>query len=242
MAHAEVRDLFHGGASKFAAAEAAEMFATAMGESAEIGERPVASGFGGDGVPDFWEAIIDMPGLGETEDVELDQFHPMMEGGGLGLAELLVVEAEDRVSEGFGGESGENRGSGGSERTVACGGVIADPGENPAVSRDGMKGVEDVSRSEARNALAARFPFAIDEDGAESGAGGEEVASGEISTDHGVGHGGVGDPDMGDMVRDQGLAFRSAHNPFAGACADAVCLDERRMIHGVRSGGAGGSR
>lgn len=77
------------------------MFAAAMGESPEIGERPVASGFRSDGVPDFWEAIIDMPGLSEAEDVELDQFHPMMKGGGFGLAALLMVEAEDRVPQRF---------------------------------------------------------------------------------------------------------------------------------------------
>lgn len=89
-----------------------------------------------------------------------------------------------------------------------------------------------MGRGEARDALATGFPFAIDEDGTESGARGEEVASRKIPADHGVRDSGISDPDVGDMVGNQGLTLRGADNPFAGASTDAVCFDERRMIHG----------
>jgi hypothetical protein len=140
------------------------MFATAMGEAPEFGKRPVAAGFGSDGVPEFWQAIIDMPGLGETQNIQLDQFDPVMKRGGFCFTQLFVVQSEDGVTQGFGMESGQDRSTRSAEGTIASARVVTDPCEGPTVALDTMEGVENVCRSEAGDALATGFPFSIEQD------------------------------------------------------------------------------
>jgi hypothetical protein len=98
--HAEEGEVLHGAAAELFAAHAAEVFLADASECGEVGETPVACGVFLDFVPDAPEAVVGLFGLGEAEDVLVDEFGPVVEHGCAVDAGGFGVEALDGHAEG----------------------------------------------------------------------------------------------------------------------------------------------
>ena len=76
-------------------AEAAEMLAAEAGDGSEFIKRPRAREVGFHALPDAPEPVVSGVGLGETQDVVVDEFAPMVEGGGAVSGNTLGVKSFD---------------------------------------------------------------------------------------------------------------------------------------------------
>lgn len=79
-----------------------------------------------------------------------------------------------------------------------------------------MEGQERMGRGKASPAGLAHLPASIEEDPAAACRAGQEVSAREIHTNHLVGNGRIGDPDMGDVMKGQGRACLSIDLRFPG--------------------------
>ena len=109
MLHAQGDDVVHGAAAKFATAEAAKVLGTEMAVACEPVERPGLAEPGGHMLPKVAETVVCLPGTGETQDVGMDELHPMTGGRGRGLASDFLIKAADCELKRQGIESRERR-------------------------------------------------------------------------------------------------------------------------------------
>lgn len=215
--NAHVGDVLHGGATEFAQAETAQVFGADVGLLGEGVEFPVDGEVAGDELPEFGNAGAAAPWGDEASNVTVDEAEPVMDLGGVFVAEPFGAQALDHASEVLGTLGEPERGGGADERFGPWGFFVADPGEGPFLGWFGMEGVEDAGWGEAEGTGFDAFPVALKEHAAFAFEAGEEEAAGGSESDTAVRREGVVDAESGDAMGGEFAAVVSLQGPALGA-------------------------
>jgi len=213
LPHAQPGDVMHGRAAEGFPAQAAQVLGADVRLPGELVEGPVVADVRSDFFPDAVQAVIDLPGLGETLDVMLHEFHPMKHGGGLGVVAGLLDEAFDGVPKRFSIKRRHQRRAAAEDGLLLRLLLVTHPAAAPGLAGNGMEGVHHEGRQRHGQARAAFLPRAIDKDASLSLQAGEEIQATLVHAHDAVGRARRHDTRVGDAVLRQRAADRRAAQP-----------------------------
>lgn len=210
-----MRHLMHWTAAELGAAEASQMFAAVAGFGGEAGQVPFIAEAGSHALPQKAEAIVLLQGLGEAEDVVVNQIDPTLDEARLHSEFRFVEEPGEGGVQRDGVVSGEDWRTDASDWPVFGGLMIASPAEFPGGALIGGEGVQCVCGKEAGATLGTFAPFAIDENSSAAGNGREKVGGGLLGPDDACGCDCFHDADMGEVILIERRADREGIDPGA---------------------------
>ena len=216
---AERREVLHRAAAKIAQANPAKLLLARLIQGRQPVERPVCREIAGHIVPHGPEPIVHVPGLGDPPRLAVSQLDPVVYEPRIAAALPFSPQPSDDPPEHVGIAAHAHGRCRRHERPHVLGLVVANPGEPPARIRHGMKGIEHPRRREARHALAARLPAAVEQNLPAALVAHHHEASRRLEPHPPIGHSGLRQPEMHDPMRGEFGAVVARHRPQPASSA-----------------------